>query len=83
MNDESKSKFDQNQILNNDVAFNGRVLDKNGVEIKDVHWHDKILGAREVMISLYDIAQNELNIKCLQSFIRDIEELTQAKDLDF
>ena len=69
MNDESESKFNQVQILNNDVAFNGRVLNKNGIQIKDVHKQDKILGAREVMISLYDFAQNELNIRSLQSFI--------------
>jgi len=59
----------QIQILNNDLSFNGWVLDKNGNQIKNIHKHDKILGAREVMMSLYDIASNELNIQKLSSFI--------------
>lgn len=73
----SKSKIKSSKILSNDVAINGWVLDKNGKQIKDIHRHDKILGAWEVLISLYDIALNETKIKDLQSFIWEIEELIE------
>ena len=65
--------------MNNDIAPNGRVLDKNGTEIKSTHWDDKVLGSRELLISLYDIAQNELKIIGLSSFISKIDELIYDK----
>ena len=58
--------------MNNDIAPNGRILDKNGAEIKSTHWDDKVLGSRELLISLYDIAQNELKIQGLKSLMSNI-----------
>jgi len=66
----------------NDIAPNGWLLDKNGNEIKHLHKEDKILGAKEVLISLYDLASNEKKILGLKQFISKIDDLIDLK-VDF